>query len=881
MRPLTALLLLALLRLPSSAAPLPRWEFARGTAGWQAAHDCTLQARDGLLHIEMSGPDPFLHSPAIRVQGPVFIRFTARVRSSGQGRLYWTTLLPSLSVSNWGEDAVVYYDLKHDGEWHDYSIPIDTDATITQLRIDPGKSAGTADLREISVVPFASAMPEAGASAKLPPLAITNGSITMRLEPAARRFTVSDHRTGRTWTSERFAGVLLTDACRISSSRMLVRIKEIASGLPATVEAAFTAPGVLRFKLGAPPDARFSRLAFPPRITSPCRDGAIVFTNRSCGQLLSQREAANYPSLSLLSYGNLGLDMPWVGLVDRSRGDGMMALLETPCDAAIDLATDRAGLAWPQVRWLPTFEKWGYTRVVSYRFIPSGGYVGLAREYRKYAAATGQLVALVAKARRLPAIARLRGAPSMWGFEPATDGRLGAATIARQMRAAGIGNAILNLATNVESAQIAPMNRLGFLTGEYDNYDDLRDGPNGITTGPVKEQAIHLAGGGLARGWVNDDGSQMYRRSSAVAPRVAAEVVARTLKERPFTARFLDVSSAVDLMEDRNPARPYDRRGDLANRLSLYRTVRGLGLVVGGEHGKAWSVPVLDYAEGKLSGAFWWEMPAGYLRPPKSREDIKANYIRYGINPAVRIPLWELVFHDCVVSSWYWGDGPGFYHEVAPEMDDFQDLTTMLYGGVPLFWINNLGYGWNRNRPRLLESYAVTCKLHEAIGFDRMTGHQCLTTDGKVQATTWSSGARVVVNYDTVPRRAGGATLAPLGFLASAPGIRQQRTTDGHTAVTTVDAPGYHYAQRGVTGPAGPFVLSGRAIAVRETARSWRIWTDAPGPITLNVHRLAPMSGPVRLTRLTDEGSPIGATSGTSPSAPLPGSGMRLYRVAW
>jgi hypothetical protein len=108
--------------LPVPAAPV-RWDFNSGADGWTAAHDCTVTAADGALRVTSSGPDPFIHSAAIRVQGPVQVRMRARFSTSGQARLYWTVVSPSLVSSSWSEAAVVYFDVAHDNQWRELTIP--------------------------------------------------------------------------------------------------------------------------------------------------------------------------------------------------------------------------------------------------------------------------------------------------------------------------------------------------------------------------------------------------------------------------------------------------------------------------------------------------------------------------------------------------------------------------------------------------------------------------------------------------------------------------------------------------------------------------------------------------------------------------------------
>lgn len=96
---------------------------------------------------------------------------------------------------------------------------------------------------------------------------------------------------------------------------------------------------------------------------------------------------------------------------------------------------------------------------------------------------------------------------------------------------------------------------------------------------------------------------------------------------------------------------------------------------MGGEHGRWWAVPVIDYVEGMMSGGtdnYAWDAP--YLRPPMNKDGNKwEQYETLGMNPQYRVPLWELVFHDCVVSTWYWGDANDFLTLADPKFTDMKN----------------------------------------------------------------------------------------------------------------------------------------------------------------------------------------------------------------
>ena len=92
------------------------------------------------------------------------------------------------------------------------------------------------------------------------------------------------------------------------------------------------------------------------------------------------------------------------------------------------------------------------------------------------------------------------------------------------------------------------------------------------------------------------------------------------------------------------------------------------GLVLGTEHGNDWVTDQVEYMEGAMSGPFWWSSwPAGYLDRPR-RDHLTENYLKFGIGYEHRVPLWGLVYHDSVVTTWYWGDTAGLLLRSCPRV---------------------------------------------------------------------------------------------------------------------------------------------------------------------------------------------------------------------
>ncbi|NQU25141.1 MAG: hypothetical protein HQ567_27965 [Candidatus Nealsonbacteria bacterium] len=145
---LTATILLAMLcSADGQINPVPRtvlsetaheWTFDRDTQGWAAQNDCTVSAEAGVLRINSTGDDPFLHCGMDLPGGPVAIQIRARGRTAGTGRVFWTTdRSPDRS-----EKRAVSLPLHHDGEWHETTARFDAPGRLRDLRIDPGVAPG-------------------------------------------------------------------------------------------------------------------------------------------------------------------------------------------------------------------------------------------------------------------------------------------------------------------------------------------------------------------------------------------------------------------------------------------------------------------------------------------------------------------------------------------------------------------------------------------------------------------------------------------------------------------------------------------------------------------------------------------------------------------
>ena len=156
-------------------------------------------------------------------------------------------------------------------------------------------------------------------------------------------------------------------------------------------------------------------------------------------------------------------------------------------------------------------------------------------------------------------------------------------------------------------------------------------------------------------------------------------------------------------------------------------------------------------------------MSIGQYRCPESGrnqariwDEVPELVEKYQVGEDYRLPLFELVYHGCVVSYWYWGD----YNNKFPSLWHKRDLFNALYGVPPMYGFK-LDY-FEKNRERFAESYKISEPVSRMTGRVEMTDHRILTADRTVQKTSFANGIEVIVNFGTKEYRCDdGAVVKP------------------------------------------------------------------------------------------------------------------------
>ncbi len=607
--------------------------------------------------------------------------------------------------------------------------------------------------REVGLTPF---------------LTVSSDMLAVSFATSNGVFSVTDRRTGRTWSSAKTAQT----ARRTIVIQSAIR-KTMFAARFVDAEDLFRYTLVCRLEADAPeftvmlmadPDTRLGEdpIAFPPPFETQKGDRLVVPYGEGVGIPVDQDGMQMW---RYAAFSGDGLCMPFFGVAEDASGAGWMTILETPDDAYGICSRTVADKFWTiSPGWIGQKGCFGYTRRVRYVFFDKGGHVAMANRYRAYAKGMGLVKTLGEKAKERPSVASLPGAVDVWYFPGKGDPD--PLKMAKNLKSAGVERFIWGQGTTEHMVrETSAMD--GVLVGSHDCYRDVYH----------VEQLKQLgwSAGPNSSAWPKDvnwggEQPQDWRRTRAVkakngavthcammcdipAPVHARKRIAGELSRKPFTARFIDGVMSGPWQECFNPAHPMSRSDSRYWRMELLRIVGDdFKLVVGSAKGLDSCVPYCDYLEGMLT-LDSWSMPSGDRHVNFAQKGMPSNVsvkklddVAYkGLSPSLRLPLWELVYHDCCVAHWSWHD----YSNWPLDLWMRRDLFNVLYGTPGMFVFD--GALWQREKDRFVASYNRWSPVARKTGFSRMTNHLILSPDRLVQQTVFADGTTVTVNFGDKP----------------------------------------------------------------------------------------------------------------------------------
>ncbi|MHB8953658.1 MAG: DUF5696 domain-containing protein [Pirellulaceae bacterium] len=444
--------------------------------------------------------------------------------------------------------------------------------------------------------------------------------------------------------------------------------------------------------------------------------------------------------------------MPWWGQIHDEQG--VQVILETSDDAGGTYTHAPGGPTRITPRWYASLGRLGYLRTIRYIFSEHATYVTMCKRYREYVQQRGGLVTLREKLVRTPALAEVIGRPvvhlgALYHFVPQASlfnsRRIEAnhalqtfdqlADELRALKANGIQDAYVHLdgwgfyGYDNGHPDVMPVGQeqggwdglrrfadtcqeLGYLFAVHDQYRDFY--LNAVSFDDCL--ALTRVDGGREQHSVWCGGPQ-----TILNPRFAPEYVRRNhdlFAEHGINVRgaYLDVFSVVPLEESALAAHPVTRSECARYRRECFDILRARGYVVSSEEPTDFLVGSLDLVH-----------HGPYSTSPN---------IGGGDATGIPVPLFNLVYHDCLLEPWDMGEDGGW----GIPNGDAGRLHCLLNAGLPY-----AGPGSDAQQiARVHEAAALAARC----GLLEMTNHEFLDGPRK-QRSTFSDGTTVTVDFRT------------------------------------------------------------------------------------------------------------------------------------
>lgn len=576
------------------------------------------------------------------------------------------------------------------------------------------------------------------------PVLLKNKWLKVRVNPADLSTRTTDLRNGKEWRTQGLAGAFAVTSVR--STATLVTIQAVTrDGLHPVELGIALEPKEAGISWHLKGDEIPTNVEFPGALETKPTSEIVLPMN------MGIRFAAGDAAVGeqwMVGYGGHGLCMAFFGQLED--GAGALHLIGNSDDFALYVRRTDGRLASHPL-WEPQDQTHlGYPRRLRTLFFDRADVTRLALRYRQDAKARGLVKTLAEKAKKSPNVQRVAQAVNLWTWSDKLP-------LAQAFRKAGIKNVLWSGGGSRE--ELLGIQKLGFVPGRYDIYQDVMDPakfpdlpwlhPDWVTAAWPND-LIRDASGDWIKGWVVQDKQGRDVPCGALcdveALKYATQRIPADLKQNPYEARFLDTTTASPYRQCFDPRHPMTRTQSRVARMDLLQYITDLGLVTGSETGHEASVPHLTYYEGMMSLGPYRVADAG-TDPPKRYDVLPEPVVKFQLGEKYRIPLWQLVYGDCTVSGWYWGDSSD--KNLATWRR--RDLWNILYGSQPLYF-TDLAY-FQAHRDRYVQSYHDVQAALSRVAMHRMVEFRVLTPDRSVQQTRWDNGTVITVNFGSKPFR--------------------------------------------------------------------------------------------------------------------------------
>ena len=488
-------------------------------------------------------------------------------------------------------------------------------------------------------------------------------------------------------------------------------------------------------------------LAYPPRMKFDVPEGhGYTVLPRMQGTILPAGHSCKLPDAIVFERGAY---IPVYGQIQD--GCGYAAIIDTPYDARYSVVDEEV-----QPYFAPSLGTMAYPRSVLYSFFTEGDFNTVAKLYRAYLTERGELMSLKEKIHRNPKVEYLLGCPIVhtcaavhihpashfydpdnpenndryFSFE--NNGKL-----LRELKKNGVEKAYLHLdgwghhgydnlhpepfpiheasggAEGLKALQ-ETCTELGFYFGLHDQYRDYYyDSPHFDLDNAI----------------VNVKGEHPYHDywfggpHSFLCAKLASEYVRQNYDEFErlgikVDGSYLDVFSVVELDECFHPLHPMTRKECAEARAHCLNILTDRGIIPSSEETIGCMVNAIALCHHAPFYTTDWE-------------DRNAE------NVGVPIPLFNLVYHDCIITPWYGIHQKGAWGIAGSDRGFYWAL---LCGGTIYYDVDasaeDIAYG------------KVALELHKQVALCELTSHELIDGHPRRRRSTFSDGTVVECDFD-------------------------------------------------------------------------------------------------------------------------------------
>lgn len=348
-----------------------------------------------------------------------------------------------------------------------------------------------------------------------------------------------------------------------------------------------------------------------------------------------------------------------------------------------------------------------------------------------------------------------------------------------ELKNGGIDKAMIGIFFEKDSKFVEPIyKKFGYIATQYDNYNDclnpelleivpsnrarncdytarrMKDYPQGVRRdkngNPVNAWAL--------KGFDGKMHNQNQLCPAVARDRMKSEV-AEILNQYPYyKGRFIDVygTSLADCYDKKHPV---TMKECIAVKNAAFNNLTKMGLIAGTEDGFDDLIDSLVYSEGMHSPAPFRIINSGRRHANMYNSEEQDFVKKQMLNPSLRVPLWQLAYHECLITYSYWGDST----DDSIEQIDDKILFACLFGCPPIYSFSVKDF--ETLKPIIIKSYKKISAVHSKIACLPITEYKVLSDDYSLQTTVFGNKFRVVANFADKPQDYLGTKISPKDIL--------------------------------------------------------------------------------------------------------------------